>query len=193
METERSTVLLLKEVFPNSLVGLEVMPGLLPPNLKSKKALVYIQKLAKDPRNDHDAIITLKESASQVTHKPGTQGCTMTFQELESIQHKLAEAPGDATLSKLELTYNEIMHFAIKQIRQAGYFPHNIDALEKSWEVENTSYSTTHTLNEIVATKYSRFKEHCIIETSSIYNRGDKGGNNNNNHSANMVSEQVTA
>ena len=133
MEAERSTILLLKEVVPNNLVGLEVMPGLLPPNLKSKKALAYIQKLAKDPRNDHDATLTLKESASQVRHKPSAQGCTMTFQELESIQHKLAEAPGDATLSKLELTPNEIMHFVIKQIRQAGYFPHNIDNLEKSW------------------------------------------------------------
>ena len=94
------------------------MPGLLPPNLKSKKALTYIQKLAKDPRNNHNVTITLslKGSTSQVTHKPSAQGCTMTFQELESIQHKLAEAPGDATLSKLELTYNEIMYFAINQI-----------------------------------------------------------------------------
>ena len=63
-------------------------------------------------------------------------------------------------------------------------FPHNIDTLKKSWEAENALYSTT---------KYSQFKEHCIIETSSMYNCGDKGGNNNNNHSANVVSEQVTA
>ena len=132
METECSTVLLLKEIFPNSLVGLEVMPGLLPPNLKGKKALAYIQKLTKDPQNGHDATIPLKESAPQVTHKPSAQGCTMTFQELEGIQHKLVEAPGDATLSKLKLMYNEIMHFAIKEIRHAGYFPHNINALEKS-------------------------------------------------------------
>ena len=33
MEVERSVVIVLKEVFSNSLVGLEVMPGLLPPNL----------------------------------------------------------------------------------------------------------------------------------------------------------------
>ena len=51
----------------------------------------------------------------------------------------------------------------------------------------------TYKLTEIVATKYSQFKEHCIIKTSSIYNRGDKCGNNKTNHSANMVSEQVTA
>ena len=70
METERFTVHLLKEIFLNSLVGLEVMPGQLPPNLKGKKALGYIQKLAKDPRNDHDAALNLKESASKVTHKP---------------------------------------------------------------------------------------------------------------------------
>ena len=39
MEVERFTVLVVKEVLPNSLVGLKVMPSrLLPPNLKSKKA-----------------------------------------------------------------------------------------------------------------------------------------------------------
>ena len=108
------------------------MPRQLPPNLKGKKALAYIQKLAKDSRNNHDATLNLKEPASKVTHKPGAQGCVMKFRELEGIQHKLEEAPGDATLSKLELTYNTIIHFVIKQIRQAGYFPHNIDALEKS-------------------------------------------------------------
>ena len=85
MEVERAVIVILTEVFPKSLVGLEVMPGLLPPNLKSKKALTYIQKLAKDPRNDHDTILTLKESSSQVWHTPSAQGCTVTFQELEGI------------------------------------------------------------------------------------------------------------
>ena len=66
VEVERAVIVIITEVFPKSLVGLEVMPGLLPPNLKSKTALTYIQTLAKDPRNDHDAILTLKESASQV-------------------------------------------------------------------------------------------------------------------------------
>ena len=33
MEVERAVIVVLKEVFPKSLVGLEVMPGLLPPNL----------------------------------------------------------------------------------------------------------------------------------------------------------------
>ena len=116
MEVERAVIVVLKEVFSKSLVGLKVMPGLLPPNLKSKKALAYIQKLAKDPRNDHDAILTLKESASQIRHTPSTKWCILTFQEFEGIQHKLAEAPADATFSKLELTSNEIMHFVIKQI-----------------------------------------------------------------------------
>ena len=169
METERSTVLLLKEIFPNSLVGLEVMPGQLPPYLKGKKALAYIQKLANDPRNDHDAAINLKESASKVTHKPSAQGCTMTFQELKDIQHTLKESPGDAILSKLELTYNEIMHFVIKQIWQTGFFLHNIDTLEKSWEAENTLYSVTHTSGEIVATKYSQFKEYCTFPVKSYF------------------------
>ena len=86
METERSTIYLLKGVFPNSLIGLEVMHGQLPPNLKGKKALVYIQMLAKEPRIDHDAALNLKESASKVTHKPSAQGCTMLFQDLEGIQ-----------------------------------------------------------------------------------------------------------
>ena len=193
MEIKRAVIFTLMEVFPKSVVGLEVMPGLLPPNLKSKKALTYIQKLAKDPRNDHDAILTLKESASQVRHTPSAQGCTATYQEIEAIQHKLAEAPADVTFSKLELTGNDIMHFVIKQIRQAGYFAHNIDSLEETWAIETKAYTDTHTLQEIVATRYNQFKEHCIIKTSRMYNRGDKGGNNNTNHSANMVSDQVVA
>ena len=41
----------------------------------------------------------------------------MLFQDLEGIQHKLKEAPSDATLLKLELMFNDIMHFAIKQIQ----------------------------------------------------------------------------
>ena len=117
----------------------------------------------------------------------------MTYQELEMIRHKLAEAPDDATFSKLELTQSEIMHFVIKQIRKAGYFPHNIDSLEQKWTAENTEYAATHTLAKVVDTKYTRFKDHCILETSCMYNRGDKGGNNNNNHHANMVSDQVAA
>ena len=117
----------------------------------------------------------------------------MTFQELEMIQHKLAEAPDDATLLKLKITKNEIMHFVIKQIWQAGYFLHNINTLEKTWAVENAAYSDTHSLQEIVATMYSQFKEHCIIKTSSMCNRGDKGGNNNTNHSTNMMSDQMIA
>ena len=55
----------------------------------------------------------------------------MTYQELEAIQHKLAEAPADATFTKLELTQNEIMHYVLKLIRQAEYFPHNLDNFEK--------------------------------------------------------------
>ena len=61
------------------------------------------------------------------------------------------------------------------------------------WATETKAYADTHTLQEIIATRYKRFKEHCIIKTSSMYNRGDKGGNNNTNHSANMVSNQVAA
>ena len=193
MDVERAVIVLLLWVFPNSLVGKEVMPGLLPPNMKSKDALKYIQKMAKDPRNDHDATLTLKESASKVRHTPSAQGCTMSFQDLEMIRHKLAEAPADATFSKLELTKNEIMHFIIKLIRLAGYYPHNLDSLEQTWATEDKEYTLNHTLEEAVDTKYQRFKDHCIITTSSMYNRGDKGGNNNTSHHANMVSDQVTA
>ena len=193
MGVKQAVIFLLQEVFPKSLVGLEVIPGMLPPNLKSKRALKYIQKLAKDPWIDHDAVLDLKNSASQVRHTPSAQGCTVTYQELEAIQHKLAEAPADATFTKLELTLNEIMHYVLKLIRQAGYFPHNLDTLEKEWATKSREYDTMHTLQEISNTRYSRFKEHCIIETSAMYNRGDKGGNNNSNHHANMVSDQVAA
>ena len=190
---KQSVIFLLKKVFPKSLVGLEVIPGILPPNLKSKRALKYIQKLAKDPRQDHDAVLDLKNSAAQVRHTPSAQGCIVTYQELEAIQYKLAAAPADATFTKLELTNNEIMHYVLKLIRTADYFPHNFDSLEKEWATSSRTYDNTHTLQEICDTRYSRFKEHCIIQTSAMYNRGDKGGNNNPNHHANMVSDRVAA
>ena len=117
----------------------------------------------------------------------------MNFQELEAIQHKLAEAPADATFAELELSHNEIMHYVLKQIQQAGYLPHNLDTLEKEWATKSGAYEDNHTLQEIGATRYNQFKEHCIIETSGMYNCGDKGGNNNTNHHTNMVSNQVVA
>ena len=193
MGIKQAVIFLLQEVFPKSLVGLEVIPGMLSPLLKSKRALKYIEKLAKDPRLNHDAVLDLKTSATQVRHTPSAQGCTMTYQELEAIQHKLAVATADATFAKLELSHNEIMHCVLKQIWQAGYFLHNLDTLKKEWATESRAYEATHTLQEINATRYNRFKEHCIIETSVMYNRGDKGGNNNTNHHANMMSDQVTA
>ena len=117
----------------------------------------------------------------------------MSFQDLEMIRHKLAKAPADATFSKLELTKNEIMHFIIKLIQLAGYYPYNLDSLEQTWATDDKEYTLNHTLEQCVDTKYQRFKDHCIITTSGMYNRGDKGGNNNTNHHANMVSDQVTA
>ena len=76
---EHATVHLLKEVFPNSLVGLEVMYGQLPPNLTGKTALEYIKKIAKEPRIDHDAALNLKKSVYKVTYKASAQGYTMLF------------------------------------------------------------------------------------------------------------------
>ena len=128
---------------------------MLPPILKSKRALKYIEQLAKDPRVDHDAVLDLKNSAAQVRHTPSAQGCTVTYQELEAIQHKLAAAPADATFTKLELTQNEIMHYVLKLIRQADYFPHNLDTLEKEWATKSRAYDDTHTLQQICATRYS--------------------------------------
>ena len=193
MGIEQAVIFLLQEVFPKSLVGLEVIPGMLPPLLKSKRALKYIEKLVKDPRIDHDAVLDLKNSAALVRHTPSAQGCTVTYQELEAIQHKLAEAPDDATFTKLELTRNEIMHYVLKQIEQTGYFPQNLDTLKKELATKSRAYKNTHTLQEIGATRYNRFKEHCIIKTSGMYNRGDKGDNNNTNFHANMVRNQVAA
>ena len=102
----------------------------------------------------------------------------------------MAEVHHDASIEKLELTHYEIMHFVIKQLQQVGYHAHNIDGLEKEWEVNNALYYDTHSYSDSNATKYSQFKQHCILETCKMYNRGDKGGTN---HSANMVSDQVTA
>ena len=48
METERPTVELLKKVFPNSLVRLEVTYGQLPTNLKGRKSFDYIKTMTKE-------------------------------------------------------------------------------------------------------------------------------------------------
>ena len=114
IETEHTTVDLLKEVFPKSLVGLEVMYVQLPPNLKGKTALKYKKKLAKEQCIDHDAAHNLNESASKVTYKPSAQGCTMLFQVLQGIQHQLKEPLYDASLEKLELTPYKIIHYVFK-------------------------------------------------------------------------------
>ena len=190
METEHATVYLLKEVFPNSLVGLEVMFGYLPPNLRGRTAFEYTKKMAKEPRINHNAALNPKGSAYKVTHRSSAQGCTMLFQDLKGIQHQLKEAHHDASVKKLQLTNNEIIHFVIKQLRQMGYHTHNIDGLEKTWKENNTLYYDNHSFSDSTATKYSRFKQHCILEICKMYNRGDKGGTN---HSATMVSDQVTA
>ena len=88
--------------------------------------------MANEPHIDHNAAINLKESTYKVTHRPSSQGCTMLFQELESIQQQLKEAYHNASVEKLELTNNEIMHFIIKQLQKVGYHAHNIDGLEKT-------------------------------------------------------------
>ena len=59
------------------------------------------------------------------------------------------------------------MLFVLKQIWQVGYFPHNLDHLEKEWATENKAYADTHTLQDILTTRYNRFKERCIIETGT--------------------------
>ena len=63
METERATIELLKGVFHNGLVGLEVTFGQLPPNLKARKAFDYIETMATEPYIDLDAALALQESA----------------------------------------------------------------------------------------------------------------------------------
>ena len=93
METERTTVELLKEIFPNSLVGLEVTYGQLPPNLKARKAFAHIEKMAKKPYIDLEAALILQKSAYNVTHTPHHQGCTALFQKLESIQQPVERNP----------------------------------------------------------------------------------------------------
>ena len=118
METERATVDLLKEIFSNSLVGLEFLYGELPPNLKGKKAVGYIKMIAKEPYIDHSTILTIIESTYKVTHKASPQGCTMLIQQLEGIQHQLKEAHHNTSVEKLELTDNEIIHFGIKQLQK---------------------------------------------------------------------------
>ena len=126
------------------------MYGQLPPNLKGRKAFDYIKTMAKEPHINYDPALTLKKSTYKVTHRLSPQGCVMFIQQLEGIQHQLKEAHYDASVEKLELTDNEIMHFVIKQLRKAGYHPHNINDLEKTWEEKNTKL-----FDDYTASKYT--------------------------------------
>ena len=58
METEHVTIELLKKVFPNSLVRLEVTFGQLPPNLKSRKTFDCIETMVREPYIDEDVSLT---------------------------------------------------------------------------------------------------------------------------------------
>ena len=131
METERAAVHLLKEVFPNSLVGLEVTYGQLPPNLKARTAFEHIEKMAKQPHVDHEAALSLLKSSYNVTHTPHHHGCTALFQDLESIQHQLTQTQQEGSLDRLDLPNNTIIHMVITALRAVGYQQHNIDGLEK--------------------------------------------------------------
>ena len=115
-------------------MGLEVIYGQLPPNLKGRKAFNYIATMAKEPHIDHDAALTLKESAYKITYRPSSQENTILIQQHEGIQHQLKEAYHNTSVEKLELTDNEILHFVIKQHQKARYHQYNIDGLGKSWE-----------------------------------------------------------
>mmetsp|Transcript_21572 Transcript_21572/g.23951 ORF Transcript_21572/g.23951 Transcript_21572/m.23951 type:complete len:159 (-) Transcript_21572:249-725(-) len=66
----------------------------------------------------------------------------------------------------------------------------DIDRMETTWAEKNTSYYDHNLYSDSCATKYSRFKKHCITKTCHMYSRGDKG---ETKHSANMVSDQVAA
>ena len=116
METECATLHLLKEVFPNSLVELEVTYGQLPPNLKARKAFEHIEKMAKKPYVDHEAALTLQKSLYNVTHTSHHHGCTALFQKLESIQHQLQETHQEGSLDKLDLPNNIFIHMVIKEL-----------------------------------------------------------------------------
>ena len=70
--------------------------------------------MAKEPNNDQDAALTLKESTYKFTHRPSPQGCTMLTQQYKGVQYQLKKAHHDATVEKLELVNNETMYFVIK-------------------------------------------------------------------------------
>ena len=93
METERATIELLKEVFPNSLVGLEVTYGQLPSNLKARKTFNYIKTMAREPYIDQDAALTLQESVYKVKHTPSPQGCTALLQQYEKYPTPVERNP----------------------------------------------------------------------------------------------------
>ena len=82
------------------------------------------------------------------------------------------------------------MHYVIKQLQKRRYYAHNIDGLDQTRKEKKTLYYNTKSFDDYTNSKYTWSKQHCIFETCKIYSRGDNGGNN---HSANMVSDQVVA
>ena len=144
--------------------------------------------MAKKPYIDFEAALTLQESAYHVKHIPHPKGCTALLQKLKSIQYQLEETHQDSSLDNLNLSNYTIIHLAAKALQKSGYQQHNIDSLETSWVEKNTLYYDKYSTKDSIASKYTRFEQHCIIETCKLYNRGDQGGNT---HSANMVSDPV--
>ena len=69
MEVEQAIVVLLQEIFPKSLVGLEVIPGMLPPLLKSKRTLKWPKILGTIMIRFTTSRILLHRSNTHQAHK----------------------------------------------------------------------------------------------------------------------------
>ena len=116
MDTKQATIALLKEVFPDSLVGFEVSVGQLSPTLTSREAFNYIETMAIEPFIEQNAALTLLQLMYKVTYTPSAKGCPKLFQEYECIQYQLKDTHHNPLVEQLKLSNDLIMHCTIKQL-----------------------------------------------------------------------------
>ena len=108
-----------------------------------------------------------------MTYAPGPMGPTVFFQELEHIKFQLTQTNVDDTLTRLELSDNVIKTIALAAFRKCGHLQQNIEFIEAAWKKADAEFDDANSANEIIATKYGRFKAHWITNFR-VYKGGDK-------------------
>ena len=131
--------------------------------------------MAVEPNIDNEAAIKLQLTGCNMIYSSSPIGPTVFFQELEHIKFQLTQTNVNDTLTRLELSDNVIKTIALAAFRKCGHVQQNIEFIEAARKKADADYNIANSAQEIMATKYSRFKTHWITNLSRIYKGGDKG------------------